>query len=535
MAGRVDGGDAVAAGRLADFLERHGEGGLRFRHSLIRDVAYAGLPFRLRREAHERVGRALESRSAEPAAESELLSLHFFHAGVYDKAWTYSRIAGRRAHSRYAYVEAAELFERAVDAARQGDAAPADEIAAVLEQLGDVQTLAGAPREAMEAYRRARRLLGAAQVAAADLSYKEACLLQRLGKFPQSLRLLRTALRGLAELDAPAAAGVRCKLATRYGFGRYLQGRPAEAIHWCENGAAEGARGTDRSALAMAYNALHLAYLRSDREPDRPYAQLAMQIYEALDDLPGQGHAANTLAIAAHAAGRWDDAAQLFGRAAEVFRRIGDITNESNAVYNRADLLLRQGRFADAEPLLAEVLDTARAVDDEELVALALRERARACAGLRRFAEADELFADAGRRLSALGLRNELVTFEGARADAALRAGAADVALAAADRAIARARELGESDALAWLYRLRAGALIESGAPQAGAALAAGLAAPGTSDGGYERALLLRTEARLAARAGEPVPAAIEAEAAAILTGLGVVPAADPLTDAGAA
>jgi class 3 adenylate cyclase len=100
LAGRVDGGDAVAAGRLADFLERHGEGGLRFRHSLIRDVAYAGLPFRLRREAHERVGRALESRSAEPAAESELLSLHFFHAGVYDKAWTYSRIAGRRAHSR---------------------------------------------------------------------------------------------------------------------------------------------------------------------------------------------------------------------------------------------------------------------------------------------------------------------------------------------------------------------------------------------------------------------------------------------------
>jgi tetratricopeptide (TPR) repeat protein len=415
-----------------------------------------------------------------------------------------------------------------VEAARQQPAVPPRDIAAVLTTLGRARTLAGAPREAIDAYRRARAFAGGDQVAVADLAYEEACLLQRLGRFPQSLRLLRTAFGRLAEAEGADAAGIRCKLATRYGFARYLQGRASDAIQWCRIGAAEGALAFDRAALAMAYNALQLAYLRGDREPDRPYGRLAMEIYESLGDLQGQGHTANTLAIAAHGAGRWDEAEQLFGRAAEFFRRIGDITNESNAVYNRADLLLRQGRFAAADPLLHEVLDTARAVDDEELVALALRERARAFAGLRRFAEADDLFDDAGRRLAALALRHELVTFQASRADAALRAGAPGTALGAADEAIARARELGESDVLAWLHRLRAGALAELGSiTEAAAAVQEGLTAAGDRDGGYELAMLLRTQARIVA--GRPAPRALEREAARILRRLGVAVAADPL------
>jgi class 3 adenylate cyclase/tetratricopeptide (TPR) repeat protein len=524
--------DAGALHRLGDFLNADGPDGLRFRHALIRDVAYAGLPFRLRREMHERAGRALEARLATPETQSELLSLHFFHAGSYDKAWTYSLMAGERAHSRYAYVEAGEFFERAIEAAKRAAPVSAADTAAAFERLGDVRALAGSSREAIDAYRRARRHLGTDPVAACALLFKQAALDQRLGRFAQSLRLLSRGMHRIADRDGAAAAAVRSKLATRYGFARYLQGRADEAIRWCQLGAAEAERAGDRATLAMAYNALHLAYLRSGREPERPYGRLALQTYEELEDLSGQGHCANNLAIAAHHAGDWASAERLFGRAADIFGRIGDIANESNAVYNRSDLLIRQGRFAEAEPLLPDVLRTAQAVGDEELVALALREQARVGAGLHRFDEATALFADAGRRLAELGLGHELVTFDAAVADARLRAGEPDDALAVLDRTLTRG-ESGVADALPTLHRLRALALLALGRlPDAAHAvqdgLAAGLAAGQGNDGGYERAMLLTAGVHTGTAPGNGDAALLVDEAAETLRRLGVVAAANP-------
>lgn len=526
--------DVRAVDRIADFVHRDDAGGMQFRHALIRDVAYAGLPFRLRRELHAEVGRAIEARLNDASAEPELLALHFFHAGLHDKAWTYSRLAGERAHARYAYAEAAEFLERAVEAARRSRSVPPRECASVLERLGDVRALAGSTRAAIDAYRHARVHLSEAPVPAADLFYKQACLVQRLARFTQSLHLLQNGLRRLEGVEGASAAGVRAKLLTRYGFCRYLQGRTDDAIRWCERGVAEGLAGDDDAALAMAYNALHLAHLQAGLEPGRSYAQLALEGYEELGDLSGQGHSSNTLAIDAHRTGRWDDAERLFGRAAEIFGRIGDVTNESNAVYNRCDLLIRQGRYVEAEPLLADVVQIARAVDDEELVALATRELARSCAGQGRPAEAAQLFDEAERVLASLGLRNELLICDAARAEAALRTGDAGTALQLVERASAVAHELGVTGSLPWLTWLRAGALLELGAPADAAAAMAHAVPDAPTSGSYERAMMLKAQARLAAHRGSSQPSEFELEASAILAALGVVSAADPFDRVGA-
>ena len=61
-------------------------------------------------------GSARRSRRARPDRaedEAELLSLHFFHAHDFDKAWRYSRVAGDHAQSIYANSEAQQFFERA--------------------------------------------------------------------------------------------------------------------------------------------------------------------------------------------------------------------------------------------------------------------------------------------------------------------------------------------------------------------------------------------------------------------------------------
>ena len=104
--------------RLADVFADDGGGWLRFRHGVVRDAAYAGLPFRTRRRLHAIAGERLERELGEAAGErAAILSLHFLLAGDNDRAWTYARAAGDRARDSYAYADAARLYRRALDAA----------------------------------------------------------------------------------------------------------------------------------------------------------------------------------------------------------------------------------------------------------------------------------------------------------------------------------------------------------------------------------------------------------------------------------
>jgi len=130
--------DELLHDALADFLVPADDSlELRFRHGLIREVAYQGLAYRARRRMHDQVGLALERTQA--TARPGLLSFHFLNAGRYDKAWTYARTAGDQARKMYANTEATELLSRAVEAGRRlprGAVAPG-EIGLVLESLGD--------------------------------------------------------------------------------------------------------------------------------------------------------------------------------------------------------------------------------------------------------------------------------------------------------------------------------------------------------------------------------------------------------------
>jgi class 3 adenylate cyclase/tetratricopeptide (TPR) repeat protein len=517
--------DGSAIARLGVFLRERQDGEWEFRHGLIRDVAYAGLPYRLRREMHDRVGAAIEESLAEPGTAAELLSLHFFHSGRLDKAWTYSCVAGRRAHSRYAYLAASEFLERAIDSAKRTPGlASAELVADVHEELGDVRALLGRTRGAIESYRGARANRRADPAGAAQLIFKEASIEQRLGRFSHSLGLMSRGLKLLDGVEGDRAAVARARLVTRYGFGRYLQGRSADAVRWCERGVHLAELTRDKGAMAMAYNALHVAYVQSGRG-DATFGALAMLAYETLGDLAGQGHCANNLAIGAHRDGRWALADEMFGRAAETFGRIGDVANESNALYNRGDLLIRQGRFAEAEPLLDDVVRTARAVDDQELVALALRERARARVGLDRVAEAEPGFVEARSIFGALGLPQEILLIEAALAEAALRSGAVADALAAADAVLGSGGDLGA--VLSVLHRVRAVALLELGRrDEAAAALDAAAVVVGLDDGGYGAAMVQRVELALG-RLPEDRLAQLDEESSVVLAHLGVVEAAD--------
>ncbi len=103
---------------LREFLVDAGDGRFAFRHDLVRVTAYEGLSFGRRAEIHGAVGTAIERRLGESAdEEAALLSLHFHTARDFARSWRYSVSAGRRAQAGFANVVAAELYERALEAA----------------------------------------------------------------------------------------------------------------------------------------------------------------------------------------------------------------------------------------------------------------------------------------------------------------------------------------------------------------------------------------------------------------------------------
>lgn len=489
--GRIDGHlERVFGGALAEFVETQADGSVGFRHSLMRDVAYDGLPFRLRRSMHARVAELLAGRGG-AAASPASLSRHFHAAGLHDQTWTHSLVAGEQAAAAYAYSEAADYFGRALDAATNLPGLdPATRSAAYI-RLGESRDMAGQSTAAIAAFRAARQLLVDDPVGEARLMYREARISLRLGKHPQALRMLTRALHVVGDLSGSEADGVRAELAARYGFCRHLQGRSDEAVRWATKGARWAESSGDTTVLAHAYNALHLAHGASTQSEDKPYGRLALTAYEELGDLSGQALCVNNLAIDGYRTGRWTEAAQMFERAASMFQRLGDEANEGNVTYNLGDVLVSWGRFDEALPPLRRALRLARGVDDEELVALAQREGARAHAALGDTERAWGLFEDARAKFVELRLPIETGLLDAAYAEALVAADRARDGLFVVEAAEHQAAAGKVPDVLPRLHRVHAFALLAlDRTDDAAEQVRRGLELVDAGGDGYDRALL---------------------------------------------
>jgi tetratricopeptide (TPR) repeat protein len=146
-------------------------GQYRFGHGLIRETLLAGMSAAARMTAHGAVGEALEH-IYRGAIESHLSELahHFLSAaprGDLAKAVDYAQRAAQRALDHLAYEQAAELFERALEALEMLEP-DVPRRAALLLGLGTAESHAGLPaaRATFEAAVAAARSIGADDVLA---------------------------------------------------------------------------------------------------------------------------------------------------------------------------------------------------------------------------------------------------------------------------------------------------------------------------------------------------------------------------------
>jgi DNA-binding SARP family transcriptional activator/tetratricopeptide (TPR) repeat protein len=320
-----------------------------FAHALVREAVLDELNVLRRARLHRRAAEALTALGEDRHLEE--IAAHLFEAAstadARDAAATLVR-AGRRAAERLAYEDAAEHFDRALEALELAGAD--DEQGAVLLARGDALLRAGEPVAARAAFTRAttlaRRRGDAALLAEAALGFA--------GLGIAIVDLDEEAIARLEEaVEAAPDPVLRSRLQARLAVELYYapdRGR-SEAL---SAEAVANAAG-DPSALASALNARHVALWRPDR------------VQERLDA------AAGMIAAAREAGERHTELQARNWRAADLFelgdmaawreevRRHGRLANELRLpafqwytpLWAAVDAMLA-GRFEEAERLIAE-------------------------------------------------------------------------------------------------------------------------------------------------------------------------------------
>ena len=514
---------------LGAILTFTGPGSLRFRHALVRDAAYQELPFRRRRELHGRAGDAIAEPLGDHAeVEAELLSLHYFFAQRYDDAWKYATIAADRAIAKYANVEAAELLQRAIDAARRGADVLAADLAGLWEQLGDVSERSGVYDRSLRAYRSARRLIGSDPVAISKVLLKEAWIAERNGRYSEAIRAVRRGLKALGDDHSPDAEHARARLQAWYGTVRQAQGRSREAVEACLATIANPAH--DRESEAQARFTLDWAYVALGQAELAVHSQRALELYAELEDLGGQAGVLNNLGAFAYFEGCWDDAVVLYERGRALRVRTGNTVDAAICQLNIGEVLIDQGRIDAAADLVVEADRVFRAADYRGGGAVAQSYLARIAARRGEFDAAFTYFRRAHSEFDAIGAAADAIDIEMRLAECHLLAGNPAAALEAAAETLRHDRALGGVVDLASLLRIRAEALLAcddiEGARQA---ITGSLTEARDRDVTFDIARSLAVLARVEDRLGQPADAsAHRAEAADRLARLGVITSAEP-------
>ena len=509
-------------GRLAEFFEEEADGFRRFRRAVVRDAAYAGLPFRVRRRLHQAIGERWEREVDDPDEAAGLLSLHFSRAADHVKALRYATVAGEHAAGIHANVEASRFFERAFESGRKADAPPS-QLRDLAGSLGDALRRAALYQDARRAYADALRLCSDDEsIARAELMRKRSLVEENVGRLPQALRWLS---KGRRQVDGSADPAARIELAqldARYAAVLQAEGRNRDAIAAAER-AIEAAKATgSEAAQADAENILGVAYVLLGWPGAEEHWLTALGLFERLDDRGGQGNILINLGAGAYLEGRWNKALGFYERAREAYERIGDPSGVATAQMNQAEILADQGHLDDAEVLLRQTIRVWRTNEDHYDMGFALSLLGRVASRHGRIEEARASFAQAREELRFVGAGGDVLDVDAREAECLLLAGEAAEALALADATLSAEEPEG---ALVPLLERTRGYALAAGGDQARArvALEAGLAASRSRGADHEAAFTLQALIRLASLEGEiPDPEWVRGSGE-ILSTLGII------------
>jgi DNA-binding CsgD family transcriptional regulator len=187
----------------------------RFRHAVVRQAIYDELSPAKRRDLHARIAQVLDA-SPDAANRVAALAYHYAQAGVRDRAAHYNRLAGDAANAIYAFDEAVECYERALEAS---ECASALERGELYERLAQCLYSLGLGERARRAWENAISAYEAAgdveRVAQARVDYGRFCY--NLGATDEAIAQAQRALQVLeSKPESPVHFTARVSLAGHY-------------------------------------------------------------------------------------------------------------------------------------------------------------------------------------------------------------------------------------------------------------------------------------------------------------------------------
>ncbi|HEY7704686.1 MAG TPA: adenylate/guanylate cyclase domain-containing protein [Acidimicrobiia bacterium] len=523
LAGADAGSPLRAFRRLGDFVSVNQKGWVQFKHALIRDVAYQGLPFRTRQSLHMDVAESIRRAAGDdPESQAALLSLHYFNARQWGDAWRFSRVAGNDAKGAYANADAALFFERGLEAAKHSSSVGDEDRVAVLTSLGDVRLASGEFDDALAAFVRATKL-ERDPIGQARLQLRRARVRERSGNYTQALREIGHGYKGITEEDSKDAAAARAQLNAFAAVIEMARERFPQAIERAWVAVRQSREAGDDLALAESYSALDTSYRWAGEPEKATYAGQALELFERLGDLQGTARVTTNLGGAAYFEGRWKDAVKFYEESREAYLKAG---NEVEAAYTSAgigELLVGQGRPAEAEVVLDEALRTLRAAGFADGAAFAEVQLARVRLAQGELEPALVLFDHALATFEEFGENAQAVDASVHKAEGLVEAGRCEEALVVVEAADAKAGDDRSVYGPA-LDRARGRALAGLGRyEEAGSAISTGLAEAERQGLQYDVTRLVMAGIELDRRQGLVPDSADLARARELMKGLGMV------------
>ncbi|MEM7273943.1 MAG: adenylate/guanylate cyclase domain-containing protein, partial [Actinomycetota bacterium] len=350
---------------LAGIVEPHPDGPWRFTHALHREVAYAGLPYKRRREYHRRIGSYLESRAADPLALASILSVHYDRGGQHDRAWVYCREAGEQAQRQLAQVEATDALRRALNAGRYVDV-PNAELADTAIKLGDAAEHAGEYETARWAYRKARRLVAPQDRAHLSTFRKLGIVDERQGRYAAALRWYRKGMAAAKDAKPRPDRGEMLLLTAAMAASEFRRGRTERCWELMEP-LAEDPRAPAEVRLRACY-LLQLAGTYLEKPTAPRYGELGLQLVDLVRQPVLHGNLVNNLGVAQYFQGRWDAAADLYEESYRLRDGAGDVLGAVMALNNLGEIRSDQHRFTDARRYFDDALRRGRAAKTTFLI-----------------------------------------------------------------------------------------------------------------------------------------------------------------------
>ncbi|MBN2005865.1 MAG: tetratricopeptide repeat protein [Anaerolineae bacterium] len=326
-----------------------------FRQPLIREVAYHGLPFRVRRLVHQRLAMYLNQyRERATSNWMALLAHHAFEGQEWELAIRSNLELGKRAQQNYLLDQATQAYRRVTEAADAGGLTATEARMEALHRLGQTLTLFGRYDEALQSLQQARQLLPAVPSTPQDienlgrLEYDIAAVLTNQGTYTEALEHIE---RGL-QLPNITQSLVGAQLQMQKAGILHRRGNYDEEESWVRNSVEIAGRLSGEEALKVKARALYLlAYLASVRgDPDQALKSGAqsLEVCQKLQDIVGEINARTNLLLINLTLSNWQTAVEHGERGLKLAQRIHHTEGEARLAANLGEVYRYQGRIQEA-------------------------------------------------------------------------------------------------------------------------------------------------------------------------------------------